>query len=602
MFTYKAYNKPTKALIVGIHVILESLTAKNVLGATLRDAIEMAALTNPAIQSSWSAFEAATEGVRAARGGYYPKVDVVLERGRETTEDPQRIEQSFSTENYNITVTQMLFDGFATKNEVSQQRYFRLARYYEFRQASETIALETAQAYLDVLRFRAFVSLAKENYFQHLRYFSDIEERVTSGIGRGVDLQQASARLALSESNVLTETTNLHDVSARYHRLVGTLPPEEMKAPNLRTTIIPTHRKAALHRAFNANPELNAAIENIRVTRADMKGRNAPMMPRLDLRLYKQIDENDRNTIGRYDEKGIELVMTYNLYNGGSDSARKRQSRSLLYEATYTRDRVCRDIRQSVSIAFNDIQSTEKLIGYLEKNEKAISQARQAYKNQFDIGQRTLLDLLDTENEYFEVKRTLTRAKYDHLLAELRTLSGMGMLLYAMKVEGLDKDLLDDLDLSREDTLSAKCPAEAPLMGKVDFDVAKIIGPPKVNTLRLSNREVMQLDLKFENSSSTLSDTNETEIVRTAAFLCDNPGIESIVEGHTDSLGAASYNLSLSQSRADSVRIALTQACPDADGRLSAIGFGETRPIASNDSPSGRAVNRRVELILEKGD
>ncbi len=565
--------------------------------ATLRSAIERAAQTNPGVQATWSAFEAAHEGVRAARGSYFPKLDVTAEAGSERTEDPQDIEESYSTESYRMTLTQMLFDGFATKNEVDRQNYIKLARYYEFRQASEEMALETAQAYLDVVRYRELVALARENYFQHVRYHRDIEDRVTSGLGRGVDLEQATARLALAESNVLTETTNLHDVSARYHRLVGAMPPANMHSPSVPSALIPKQRKDALTRAFAENPQLNAAIENIRSTRADFKGRNAPMMPRFDLRLRKQLDENDRSILGEYDEEAIELVMTYNLYNGGSDSARRRQSRFLMYEATDIRDRVCREVRQTVSIAYNDIDSKRRLIGHFERNEAAISKAREAYKNQFDIGQRTLLDLLDTENEYFEVRRTLANARYDLTLAEVRTLTGMGILLYALNVDGLDKNIAQELDFSRDPALSARCPAEAPAMESLDFDVDQIVG--RQRPLPLSQREVMRLDVKFANQSAELTADNWPEIERAARFLCENPRIRGVVEGHTDSIGADSYNLQLSQARADSVRAALIEACPDALGRLSAVGFGEIRPVARNDSELGRATNRRVELVLE---
>lgn len=565
---------------------------------TLRSSIEQAVLYNPGVLASWNAFLASDEGVRAAKGGYYPKLDLLAEKGKERTTDPQDIEESYSTENIQFTLTQMLFDGFATKHEVARQNYFKLARYYEFRLASEEVALETAQAYLDVIRFRELLDLAKENYYQHVRYHRDIEDRVTSGIGRGVDLEQATARLALAQSNVLTETTNLHDVSVRYHRLVGHFPAEIMHSPAVPSAIIPAQRQEALKRAFSFNPELNASIENIRSTRSDMRGKKAPMMPRLDLRLRKQLDENVRGILGEYDEEAIELVMTYNLYNGGSDSARKRQSKYLMFEATDTRDRICREVRQTVSIAYNDIMSKEKLIGYLEKNQEAISKARAAYKNQFDIGQRTLLDLLDTENEYFEVKRTLVNAKSEHTLAELRTLTGMGQLLYALNVSGLDRSVKDDLDLAREESLSARCPAEAPQMQSVDFDIDKIVGD-RNRPISLGMKETMRLDVKFENQSALLTGDNMAEIRRAAKFLCDNTRIKGVVEGHTDSMGGEGYNLRLSQARAESVRNALANQCPDADARLSAIGFGEGRPVAKNDSELGRATNRRVELVLE---
>ncbi|MFT5084419.1 MAG: adhesin transport system outer membrane protein [Lentisphaeria bacterium] len=582
-------------IFVGVLALTLVGNAEAVEPMDLREAVSSAAVNNPGVQASWNAFEASRQGVRAAKGGYYPKLDLSAEGGNVTTEDPQRIAQSFDAQTYSLTLTQMLFDGFATKQDVARQNYVQLARYYEFRQVSEDIALETAQAYSDVLRYRKLVALAKENYFQHLRYHKDIEKRVNSGIGRGVDLEQARARLALSESNVLTEATNLHDVSVRFHRLVGYFPSRDMLEPSLSTKLIPSHRTTALEKAFIKNPSLNAAIEGIRSSRADLRGRKAPMMPRLDLRLRKQIDENVRGLEGKYDEEAIELVLTYNLYNGGSDSARKRQSRYLMLETQDVRDRVCREVRQTVSIAYNDIGSKRKLVGYLTRNVDAISKAREAYKNQFDIGQRTLLNLLDTENEYFEVKRTLINAESDFLLSQVRTLAGMGELLHSMNIEGSDADMKDELDLSREKALSAGCPAEAPGMEGVDFGEDDFL----IAVPLAADEAELRLDVKFKHGSSEVSVDAGPELARVAKYLCGNPELRATVEGHTDSRGADDYNLYLSKARAESVRDALAMRCAPAQKRLSAIGYGESRPIALNSTDLGRALNRRVVLLLK---
>ena len=569
--------------------------------STLREAVEKAALTHPAVEAAWHALEAADSGVRAAKGGYLPRLDLTAQTGHERTEVPVDVENDYDANSYRLTMTQMLFDGFATKQDVAEQNFLKLVRYYEFRQISEELALETAQAYLDVLRYRDLVKLAEENYLQHQRYHRDIQRRVESGIGRGVDLEQSKARLALAESNLWTEQTNLHDVSVRFHRLVGEFPDDTLTVPEVAASLIPDLRSEAMVIAFNSNPELNAAIEGIRVSRADYRGKKAPYLPRFDLRLRKEYDDNDRGIEGEYDEEAIELVMTYNLYNGGSDKARRKQSKFLMYEAEDRRETVCRNVRQNVAIAYNDIQAKARLLEYLEANAVAIKKAREAYKDQFDIGQLTLLDLLDTENEYFEVSRTLVNARNEYTLAQYRTLAAMGWLLRSMGVSGMTGKLVEKLDLEREDSLNAYCEPRTPSMST---DVPKAIIAPaseQIKSARLSDREVMKLDVKFRNGSAEMIGGLNDELQRVADFLCNNASLEGVVEGHTDSRGSAQYNQQLSQARADAVRLALTQACPSATGRLSSTGYGEARPVARNDSEAGRAANRRVELLLIGG-
>jgi outer membrane protein, adhesin transport system len=110
----------------------------------------------------------------------------------------------------------MLFDGFATREDVRALGFTKLNQYYELQRASEEVALEAAQAYLDTVRYQQLVKFAEENYVFHREVFGKIDERTSGGVSQGVDLDQASARVALAESNLLTEMTNLHDVQARF--------------------------------------------------------------------------------------------------------------------------------------------------------------------------------------------------------------------------------------------------------------------------------------------------------------------------------------------------------------------------------------------------
>ena len=104
-------------------------------------------------------------------------------------------------------------------------------RYYELQSAMQNTTLEFMKAYIDALRYRDLVQYAKDNYVINKQLFDRIQERVTAGVARKVDLEQATGRLALAEANLLTETTNLHDVIARLQGLYGELPPETLEAP-----------------------------------------------------------------------------------------------------------------------------------------------------------------------------------------------------------------------------------------------------------------------------------------------------------------------------------------------------------------------------------
>src|SRR5690606_23670439 len=119
-------------------------------------------------------------------------------------------------------------------NTVRQHGFEKLAAYFTLLHTVDTLALEAALAHLDVLLYRELERLAQENYQAHLETHAQIRERQESGVGRGVDLEQSTGRLALAQSNLMTEPANLNDVSQRYQRLVGDMPPPVLlEAPDV---------------------------------------------------------------------------------------------------------------------------------------------------------------------------------------------------------------------------------------------------------------------------------------------------------------------------------------------------------------------------------
>lgn len=223
-----------------------------------RDAVRKAVESNPEVQGSWHAFRAAENEQDAARSGYLPRVDLEAGAGRERLRRPGSSTDSYSTSGASLTLTQMLYDGFFTRSEVSRFGHARMVRYFELLEDVENVALESMRAYLDVLRYRDLVSYAQENYVEHRVVYDQIVERTQSGVGRGVDTDLATGRLALAESNLLTEVSNLHDVTARYMRIVGEGPGDEL-APlgqDAFNAVLPPGVAEALEQAYTRNPGL----------------------------------------------------------------------------------------------------------------------------------------------------------------------------------------------------------------------------------------------------------------------------------------------------------------------------------------------------------
>jgi adhesin transport system outer membrane protein len=406
----------------------------------LLNATRKAVLTSPEVQARWNGFKAARSEQDVPRAGLAPQVDLTSSAGHENRSSPLADYGNYNFRANQLTLNQMLFDGMFSVNEVKRLGYVKLTRYYELADISETTAMEAVRAYVDVVRYRSLIDAATQNYVEHKQSAMQVEERANAGVGRRADVEQATGRLALAESNLLVELTNLHDVSARYLRVVGEKPPanlpplpEPFKLGNM-----PASTDVLMRDGLQGSPLMNAALENTRAYNQAIQSSQAAYLPRVDIRAYQTWDKNLSGTAGSTDVKGVQLVLSDNLYRGGADLARTRQASDQKAQARDLQEKACREVRQTLSIAYGDVRRMSEQQRYLSQHQLSTEKSHQAYRQQFDIGQRTLLDLLDSQNEYFEATRAHINARHDHAAAQARTLAGMGQLLSVLGVKRTD--------------------------------------------------------------------------------------------------------------------------------------------------------------------
>ncbi|MBK6593937.1 MAG: TolC family outer membrane protein [Burkholderiales bacterium] len=403
----------------------------------LKDAVERAILQNPEVKLRFHNLEAASAERRVAEGGWLPRIDLEVAGGTYETKNPALAAAlGYSGNRATLQLRQTLFDGFATLHETRRLSYAQQAAYYELLSASNQTALDASRAYLDVLRFRELVQLAADNFTTHQEVHDRLSQKVTAGVGRKVDLEQAAGRMSLAESNWLTEVSNLHDVSARYQRLVGEIPAPDLAAAPPMASAQPAGA-AYLTDAVRKNPDFLTAVAVIRGYRSDASLRRAAYAPTIEFRARQSYESNQSGVTGNYRDTALELVLNYNLYRGGADRARVDQYVAKLSSAHDLRDKACRDVWQTGQIALNDAEKLTSQIKLLAQHELSTSKAKQAYQQQFDIGQRSLLDLLDTENELYQARRALANAEYDLRLSSVRVLATSGSLLSALKLQAL---------------------------------------------------------------------------------------------------------------------------------------------------------------------
>lgn len=406
---------------------------------SLADAVEHSILRNPDVLAKYHALKAADADQDSSFAGFLPTLDVQAYSGNEQRKDPSlRLPRNYERTGTTVSLRQVLFDGFVTYNDYQRTGYGRLARYYELLATTNSIAYEAVRAFTEVQRSRSLVQLAQQNWATLKTLSSQIAERAQSGVGKQVDLEQANGRLSLAQSTFLNELSGQHDAIQRYEWVVGEPPSVNLEHVPPVSKQLPTDR-AFLAEAIRNNPNFLAAVAGIRATQALKAVRAGSFSPTIDFRLTNTQDQNLSGTLGSTEVSTAQFTLSWNLFRGGGDEARLRLAQENVYAAADQRDKSCRDIRQQTAVTWNNVFKLREQLLYLEAHRSATEKAREAYRLQFDIGQRSLLDLLNTENELFESRRAATRARFDLIQAEYQMLMLTQQLLPMMGLAPIAK-------------------------------------------------------------------------------------------------------------------------------------------------------------------
>ena len=644
-FSYiKAYPFRHAALPTGIAVrrfclfvlVITSISGHSNADPSMRlsDAVRQAVLENPEVNLEWQRLRAAQQANKASKGALLPEVNLSADLGQEQRSTPQTDFDPYNRASGTLTISQLLFDGF-TALQVSKERQFESnAQYYQLRNSAEQIGLQTANAFLDAYRHQQLIDYAVDNLTEHRLIYKRIEERTSGGLDADVDLDQATARLKLAESNVLVEVNNLNDVASVYQRLVG-VPVAKRLAEPVSTLSLPTDRDTALALAFENNPFLNAQVETIHARLAGFRASKGRFAPSVSLRYRNTMDKNREGIVGSFDEQALEVVVLMNLYRGGTDASLSKEAQSLYYAAIEAQQLACINVKQNILTAINEVDILNSRIDILASNLESQERSKDAYKQQFEIGQRSLLDMLDGVNEYFVTRNSLLNARVDLRQAEHRALATMGVLLAQIGLTGLRADVRAAYELALLERSAALpdsvCSVEVPQAVTVDIDAIYQAADDEFESQRRSVFEgdggfggfdIEQLSLPeqgalsdtlppgleeqaslidemvvyFASDSADISLGDDEQIQAAAAYLFDDPTLRAVIEGHSDDVGSSSSNEALSLRRAEAIKRRLVQQYTIDPGKIDIMAYGESRPVLGESGAASR--NRRAVISI----
>ncbi|MFJ4144769.1 TolC family outer membrane protein [Pseudomonas sp. NPDC089734] len=406
---------------------------------TLTEAIQNTLDHHPEIQASKNERLSAGEELNVARGGYLPTVDLVAAYGRQKTDSPStRALYGHDAQILNYTqselrLRQLLFDGFNTPNEVGRTKAVVNSRAYYVQGTSQSLALRAIEVYLEVLKCRELLTLARNNLQAHLRINDQITLRSERGVGSTADRDQSLARRALAQNNYHTAQVELEDAEARFASAVGRLPDELETPPSIRGEV-PLSLSDAQQSMLLNNPYLKSAQADVQAAEKQYESAKAPFYPRFDAELAVGANDNLQGEEGHDKEWRAAVVMNYNLFNGNRDKARLSSNAYKTGQALDIRNNALRMLNENMSLAWNAMNNARQQTPIARDYVASTTRVRAAYQDQFGLGQRTLLDLLDSENELYNASRRYTEVRYTEELAMYRVLASEGELLRKQRV------------------------------------------------------------------------------------------------------------------------------------------------------------------------
>lgn len=401
---------------------------------TLEQAVAHTITTNPEIKASYNEFMSKFFDSEASTGAYMPKLDLDAGIGYEAVDLASGTENELTRKEATLTLTQLLWDGSATLNDMDRTAADAESVRFQLLSDAQDIALEVTKIYLDATKAYEVLALSESNLAVHKEIYRDISKRVDSGIGSTADLSQVEARLAKAHGNLLAAQNNLFDVHTQFKRIVGQAP-QGLIFPRADQTAIPYTIDEALDNAFNAHPVIKIAQADVDAARFQYDQTKGVNYPTLSIEANQTWRDDAGGIEGGSDEFSAMLRMRYNLYNGGSDADRSESAAYQLNKAKDFRDRTFRSVEEGLRLSWSALDLTVQQKEFLADHVDSASDTVIAYEKQYRLGKRTLLDLLNTENELFEARKGYLDAKYDEQYAKYRVMNSTGNLMAALRVD-----------------------------------------------------------------------------------------------------------------------------------------------------------------------
>ncbi len=402
---------------------------------SLQEAIKIALEANPEIGQAIANREAIEFELRQARGLYLPSLDLEARIGPQLYDSPApgTADHIMDHREGNLVLNQLLFDGFNRRGEVERQASRVDGASNRVFERSEFIGLAIVREYLEIGRLFEVVSLNEQNVAYHRKVTGQLTQGEEQGALSAADRRQAQERVYAAEARLTAARQELNAARIHFNQLVGLPPGTYSPAPAI-GQFIPHGLDEAIGIARQNSPLVRIAQADLDAAYAQKMQAASGFYPKVGIEARARDGMDLEGIRGRLTDLTAELVVKWNIYRGGIDAANFQEQVRRMDEARYALDKAFRDVEEAVRLAWDTRIQEQTRYGQLKQQLGVTSELVNDYTEQFKVGERSLLDLLDTANTRINAQVEVVTSRYSVLFADYRVLAAGGTLLSSLHI------------------------------------------------------------------------------------------------------------------------------------------------------------------------
>jgi outer membrane protein len=414
------------------------VAASSVTAETIESALARAYDENPQLNAQRASVRATDEYVPQALSGYRPRVGATATLGEQradltdvtnTSSGPvfTPLGTTATPYTYGVTVTQNVFNGFQTANRTRTAESQVMAAREGLRVLEQTILLNGATAYMDVLRDSAIVQIQQGNVATLRQVLGQTEKRFSVGDVTATDVSQAKAQLASAESTLLAAIATLTTAKANYRVIIGVEPQALAPAAPVDRFSPPT-LVGAFTLGDQNNPNITAAMYGVDVAYLQVKINEGALYPTMNVQAGFQQQWQPLPGEQSLFTASVIGQLSIPLYQGGAEYALIRQSKESMAQQRLNLDLIRRQVRGSISQAWAQLIAAK---GELEKAKVAVAEAEATLtgmRKEATVGERTTFDVLYAQQVLVQARTSLVQAQHDRVVASYGLLAAVGRL------------------------------------------------------------------------------------------------------------------------------------------------------------------------------